>query len=295
MSVATGVIVPADMFGPEDLVDHVRRLEELGYDTAWITDMFGRHIYVTAAHLLANTERIKIGTGIAHMYGRDAIDSAQAARSLAEFSGGRFVQGLGVSHPIAAEMRGMTWEPPVAKSREYLTAMRADLPLSTATPDPQVPLYLAAHGPKMLGVAAAVADGAMSYMQTPAGCAAAREILGPDKALNVVVPSCVTVDPDVGRSMGRRALAMYLPLPAYQRVWARDGFDDGDWAEPGSDRLVDRFFNWGPTEVAVGRMQALLDAGATSIIVGMSPSERSDPTSIWAGLEAVVRNQRQPG
>lgn len=288
MALVTGVIVPADMFGPDDLVAHVRRLEELAYDTAWITDMFGRHIYVTAAHLLAHTDRIRIGTGIAHIYGRDAIDSAQAARTLAELSGGRFVQGLGVSHPIAAEMRGMEWEPPLGKSRDYLTAMRSELPLSTAAPDPDVPLYLAAHGPKMLGVAAEAADGAMSYMQTPEGCADARAILGPDKALNVVVPSCLTSDAETGRAMGRRALAMYLPLPAYQRVWARYGFDESDWAAPGSDALVDRFFNWGSEDTVAARMQALLDAGATEIIVGASPSDPGDPASMWTILEALA-------
>ena len=288
MAVVSGVIVPADMFRPDDLVAHVRRLEELGYDTAWITDMFGRHIYVTAAHLLANTGRIRIGTGIAHIYGRDAVDSAQAGRTLAEFSGGRFVQGLGVSHPIAAEMRGLSWEPPVGKSRAYLAAMRGELPLSTAQPEPDVPLYLAAHGPKMLGVAAELADGAMSYMQTPDGCAAAREILGPDKGLNVVVPSCITTDPEVGRAMGRRALAMYLPLPAYHRVWARDGYDETDWAGPGSDRFIDRYYNWGSRDAVVARMQELLDAGASSIIVGASPSDPADGESIWVTLEALA-------
>lgn len=285
---ASGVIVPADMFRPDALVAHVRRLEELGYDTAWITDMFGRHIYVTAAHLLANTERIRIGTGIAHIYGRDAIDAAQAARTLAELSGGRFVQGLGVSHPVAAEMRGMEWEPPVGKSRDYLAAIRGDLPLSTPPPEPPVPLYLAAHGPKMLGVAAEVADGAMSYMQTPDGCVAARSILGPDKDLNVVVPSCITTDPEVGRAMGRRALAMYLPLPAYHRVWRRDGFDESDWSSPGSDRFIDQYYNWGSAESVASRMDALVAAGATNIIVGASPSDPSDPESIWVTLQALA-------
>lgn len=288
MAVVTGVIVPADMFRPDDLVAHVQRLEELGYETAWITDMFGRHIYVTAAHLLAATRRLRVGTGIAHIYGRDAVDSAQAARTLAELSGGRFVHGLGVSHPIAAEMRGLVWEPPVAKSRAYLQAMRGELPLSTAAPDPQVPLYLAAHGPKMLAVAAELADGAMSYMQTPDGCAAARTILGPTKALNVVVPSCITTDAAVGRAMGRRALAMYLPLPAYHRVWRTDGFDETDWASPGSDRLIDRYYNWGSEADVTARMQALVDAGATSIIVGASPNDPEDRESVWQTLEALA-------
>lgn len=288
MVVATGVIVPADLFKPDELVAHVQRLEDVGYETAWITDIYGRHIYVTAAHLLANTTTIKVGTGIAHMYGRDAVDSAQAAQTLSELSGGRFLQGLGVSHPIAAEMRGLTWEPPVDKSRDYLAAMRGELPLTTQPPDPPVPLYLAAHGPKMLAVAAELADGAMAYMQTPEACEGAREILGPDKALNLVVPSCLTADPDIGRLAGRRAMSIYLPLPAYQRVWARAGFDQSDWSGKGSDRLIDRFFNWGTREVITDSMKAVLDAGVTNVIIGASPSVPGDPTSVWPLLEAVA-------
>ena len=79
-----GVIVAADMMAPGELVEYVQRLESLGYDSVWIPDMFGREIYVTAAHLLANTTTIRVGSGIAHVYGRDAIASAQAARTLAE-------------------------------------------------------------------------------------------------------------------------------------------------------------------------------------------------------------------
>ena len=125
-AVVTGLIVAADMMSPADLVDYVQRLEALGYESVWIPDMFGREIYVTAGHLLAHTSTIKVGSGIAHVYGRDAIASAQAARTLSELSGGRFIHGLGISHPPAAELRGL----------DVGTADRedADLPHRTAAP-----------------------------------------------------------------------------------------------------------------------------------------------------------------
>ena len=69
----TGVIVAADTMSPTDLVAYVQRLEALGYESVWIPDMFGREIYVTAGHLLSHTESIKVASGIAHVYGRDAI------------------------------------------------------------------------------------------------------------------------------------------------------------------------------------------------------------------------------
>jgi probable F420-dependent oxidoreductase len=287
VSLVNSVMTPADQFSPAALVDHARRCEELGYDAVWITDVFGREVYVTAGYILNHTTMLKVATGIAHIYGRDHIASAQAARTLSEFSGGRFIQGLGVSHPIASQMRGVPWEDPIVKTRTYIQAMRGPLPIHTPAAAPYVPIYLAAHGPKMLAVAAEVADGANTYMQTPESVAAARRILGPDKVLNFLMPTCLTTDPEAGRAAGRRAIAMYLPLPAYQRVWARAGFDETDWSNGGSDRLVDTYVAWGDLDTIRARMQTFRDAGATDIILAVNPDPKR-PESAGELLRALA-------
>ena len=294
MSLVHGVMTAADSMKPLELVAHARRLESLGYASMWVTDVFGREVYVTAGHLLAHTETIKVATGIAHIYGRDAIATVQAARTLSEFSGGRFLQGLGVSHPVAAQMRGVAWENPIEKTRSYLTAMRGELPIHTPADAPPVPVYLAAHGPKMMAVAAELADGAMIYMQTPDGVREARAIIGPAKALNLVLPTCLTTNPDAARKAGRRALGIYLPLPAYQRVWARAGFDasdwsdrGSDWSDRGSDRLVDAYLNWGDLDSIQTRMRAYLDAGVTNILLAANP-DPTDPHSATELIEALA-------
>ena len=284
----SGIMTAGDSMSPSALVDHVRRLEELGYPSMWLTDVFGREIYVTAAHLLANTSTIKVATGIAHIYGRDPIASEQAGRTLSELSGGRFIQGLGVSHPIAAEMRGVPWEDPATKMREYVLAMRGETPIHTPAAAPPVPIYIAAHGPKMMSVAAEVADGANTYMQPPSHSRASRATLGPDKELTVVLPTCLTADPHIGRAAGRRALSIYLPLPAYQRQWAKHGFDETDWADGGSDRLVDAHINWGDLDTVVGRMNEHREAGASGIALAALPPDPRDPTSAWDLIEAVA-------
>lgn len=271
MTLVDSVMVAADHLSPGKLVDHARRCEDLGYDAIWITDVFGREIYVTAGYLLAHTTRLKVASGIAHIYGRDHIASAQAARTLSELSGGRFIQGLGVSHPVASQMRGVPWEDPIEKSRNYISAMRGPLPIHTPASAPYVPIYLAAHGPKMLAVAAEVADGANTYMQTPDSVREARRILGPDKVLNFLLPTCLTTDPDAGRAAGRRAISIYLPLPAYQRVWARAGFGPSDWADGGSDRLVDTYTAWGSLDTIRERLAAYSEAGATRVILAPNP------------------------
>lgn len=290
-SPVNGVILAADAMSRDELLDTVLRLETLGYDTAWVTDMYGREIYVTAGWLLAKTSRIRIASGIAHIYGRDAIASIQAGRTLSELSGGRFVQGVGVSHPIAATMRGLEWVNPVDKASSYLAAMRGETPLSVRAGADTVPLYLAAHGPKMLGVAARHADGANIYMQLPEYMVDARAILGPEKVLNVVLPCCLTTDRESGLAAGRMALSIYLPLPAYQRQWAKQGFDESDWSGKGSDRLVEAYIPWGDAEAIATRMRRYLDAGATNIVVSSLPADRRNPETKWGLLEAFAPNR----
>ncbi len=276
----------ADALSLDELAEHARRLEELGYDALWMPDVFGREIYVTAGYVLANTSRIRVASGIAHIYGRDAIASAQAARTLSEISGGRFIQGLGVSHPIAAEIRGVPWENPVAKTRAYLTAM-AQAPIRTP-PSPAVPVYIAAHGPKMLAVAAELADGANTYMMPPEHTAEARQILGPDPSLNVCLPCCLTTDATAARAASRRAMAIYLPLPAYQRRWVEYGFDERDWSNGGSDRLVDAFVAWGDEVAIRQRIAAHVDAGATEIEVIAYNPDPDDRGAPWDLLETLA-------
>lgn len=271
-NLASAVMTPSDFLTPGKLLERARYIEALGYDATWITDMFGREIYITAGFILANTERLKVASGVAHVYGRDAIASAQAGLTLSELSAGRFIQGVGVSHPIAAEMRGLQWESPTEKARQYIRTMRTQTTVNVRGAVHPVPIYLAAHGPKMLAVAAEVADGANAYMQTVDRVAEARSILGHNKRLNLLVPMCLTSDATTGREAGRRALAMYLPLPAYQRVWRRSGFDESDWSNGGSDRLVDAHFPWGSIDSIRARLEEYCDAGADDIVVAPSPA-----------------------
>ena len=277
----------ADMMQPNDLITHVRRLEEMGHKSVWLPDIFGREIYVTAGFILHHTTTIKVASGIAHMYGRDAICSAQAARTLSELSGGRFIQGLGVSNTLASEMRGIAWENPMQKTRQYVNTIRGPLPIHSPAVYPPVPIFIAAHGPKMLAVAGEVADGANTYMQTPEHTSQARQLVGPDKILNVVLPCCLTTDPTIGRAIGRAMVSIYLPLPAYQRQWATQGFSESDWSDGGSDRLVDTYVAWGSVQTIKARMQEHIDAGADSIIMAAGGSS---PENSWDLLEALAPN-----
>jgi len=173
-----GVLFYTDAMRPRDCVADALRLEALGYDSIWLPDLFGRELFITAGYLLAATTRLRVATGIANIYARDAMSSAQAARTLSELYGGRFILGLGVSHPQAASARGHVWQPPVEKLSGYLAGI-ASASINAPEPLNVAPIFVAAHGPRLLALAAERADGANTYLMPPEHTQQARTILGP--------------------------------------------------------------------------------------------------------------------
>ena len=286
MNTVDGVVSFSESMNPSELVAYALRLEELGYGSLWLPDLFGRELFSTAGFILGNTTRLQVATGIANVYARDAMSAAQGARTLSELYEGRFVMGLGVSHPQAAEMRGHEWIAPVSKLRAYLEGSAAAKVMSPEPPK-TAPIYIAAHGPKLLALAATHADGANTYLMPPDHTREARGILGDEKALNVVLPCCLCADEQRARQTARKGLAMYLGLPAYHRQWKRFGFSDGDFADGGSDRLVDSAIAWGDEAAIRKRMDAHMQAGATRIeIIGYNPGGRGHD---WKLLETFAR------
>jgi len=280
-----GVIFFTDGLAAPELASFALRLESLGYDALWVPELFGREPYVTASFVLARTERLKVATGIANVYSHVAIVAAQCRQTLAELFGGRFVLGLGVSHPPMAKAHGLQWVPPVRKMSDYLDAIEG-AKLQAPEPEHPAPIWISAHGPGLLKLASQRADGANTYLMPPSHTARAREILGPDKRLNVVVPSCLCEDAATARSTGRKALQIYLPLPAYRRQWLQWGFGDDDFENGGSDRLIDSLLAWGSEQTIRARMQEHLDAGADQIEVSPLNPEGRGPH--WKLLEALA-------
>jgi probable F420-dependent oxidoreductase len=166
--------------------DAVRRLERAGYRAAWTNEgVGGKDALVQLAILLAATERMTFGTGIANIWARSPQTAHGAATVLADAYPGRFVLGLGVGYPAQAASAGRDFGKPLGTMRDYLERMSA--PTQMPALDAQYVRIVGANGPKMQAVARDMADGAMPAMVTPSATAAAREILGPDKLLVVLV------------------------------------------------------------------------------------------------------------
>jgi probable F420-dependent oxidoreductase len=224
-------------------------------------------VLVNAAWVLAGTSRLIVATGIANIYARDAMAAASAQRGLNEQSGNRFLLGLGVSHkPMVTGMRGHAYGKPVATMRAYLEAMRA-APYMAPQPSEPPLTVLAALGPKMLALAAEMADGAHPYCVTPEHTAEARRILGAGKLLCPEVMVLLETDPAKARAAGRSALSTYLQLENYVSNWRRLGYADADLAGGGSDRFVDANIAWGDEAAIRKRLQLFWDAGADHVCI----------------------------
>jgi len=259
-----GVLFNTDRLDNDEFVHYAKRLDTLGYESLWLPELFTRDPFAAAGYLLAETQNIMLASGIANIYARDPAATVSAASTLQELSDGRFILGLGVSNVGLNKARGHTWQNPISKLQDYLSAM-AKVKLSC--PQATAPIHVAAHGPKMLQTVAELADGANTYLMPPEHVNVARTALGAHAELNTML-SCVLDDnPETARETARKGLAFYMGLDYYHRAWRDFGFDNADFENGGSDKLIDTIVAWGDLAKIQSRIQLQFNNGATRVVV----------------------------
>lgn len=284
----TGVWYFTDAMRARDAVAFAQRVEQLGYSTLWLPETIGRDPFAHIAMLAEHTTTLRFATGIANLFNRHPGVMGQAANTLAEQTGGRFLLGIGVSHaPLVAGLRKLDYSNPLGQMRTYLDAMDAS-PYGGPKPDQPPQRVLAALGPKMLALSAERADGAHPYWSTPEHTAQAREILGPDKLLCVEQKVVLTTDAAAARAAADLAIGQYAQLPNYRNNWLRLGFsdDDIDHREP---RFVDAVVAWGDETAVRARVQAHYDAGATHVCIQPLAPNPDRPRDLdWHALDVLA-------
>jgi probable F420-dependent oxidoreductase len=251
-------------------------LEALGIGAVWFGESVGGESFATAGVLLARSERLVVAPGVANIAARSAAAMAAGRRILTEAYPKRFLLGLGSTH--AAIIAGYGGRP-IDSQLDHLTDY---LDVMAATPggigDPAMPIVIAALGPRMLDLAAARGFGTHPWNVTLDRIAWMRERVGPDMLLAPRQAVLLCDDATVARSVARQHLATYLVFPNYRRNWHRQGFDDADLADGGSDALVDAMVAWGDEDAVLDHLDALRDAGTDHIAVhalsrpGMTPA-----------------------
>jgi probable F420-dependent oxidoreductase len=282
----TGVWFFTDGLPAGQAAEFAARVEALGFSALWLPETISRDPFAHIAYLASQTDRLAFATGIASIFSRQPGPMKQAAITLAEQTGGRFVLGLGVSHqPMVEGLRGLDYSKPLSQMRDYLAAMDAS-PYRGVGADSSPPRLLAALGPRMLELAASAADGAHPYWTTPEHTAQARATMGPDALLCVEQKVCLSTDADAARSAAKAALSIYADLPNYRNNWLRLGFND-DEIDQRANRFVDAVVVWGDADRLRSGIQAHYDAGADHVCV--QPLSTEGPFQMdWQALEALA-------
>jgi len=103
----------------------IKHAETLGYDSVWTAEAWGGDAVTSAAWILAQTDKINVGTAIMQMPARTPAMAAMTAMNLAELSGGRFIVGLGASGPQVIEgWHGVPYGKPITRLKEYVSIMK---------------------------------------------------------------------------------------------------------------------------------------------------------------------------
>ncbi|MER8069971.1 LLM class F420-dependent oxidoreductase [Streptomyces sp. NPDC094034] len=263
-----------------EIPEAAAELEELGFGAVWLG---GSSAVEHAAPLIEATSRLTVATGILSIWQYGAADVVARFLTLESRHPGRFLLGLGASHAQLAEQ----YRRPYASMVGYLDAL-------DAAGMPAGRIVLAALGPKMLELSRDRAGGAHPYLVTPEHTERARELLGPDRLLAPELKVVLDADPATARATARGYLARYLALPNYTNSFLRLGFTEDDFADGGSDRLIDAVYAWGDEARIRSGIDAFHSAGADhvalQIVTGDSASGAPGalPRAEWRRLAEIL-------
>jgi F420-dependent oxidoreductase-like protein len=296
---------------PSELVELAVEAERLGYDSAWAAEAWGTDVVSVLSWLGARTTTLKLGAGIMQIPARTPAMTGMTAATLDLLSGGRFLLGLGTSGPAVAEgWHGQEFGRPLARTREYVEIVRSvlrrealehhgehyDVPLGDHRPlklmarplREEVPIYLAAIGPRNVALAAEIADGWLPIWISPERL---REVFGEAltgarEGFDVAafgVQALVTNDAQAGRDAFKPLLALYIGGMGtyYNRLAGRYGYEaeaatikelylggrKRDAAAAVPDALVDEVALVGPKERIADRLAAWRESGVTTLLV----------------------------
>jgi probable F420-dependent oxidoreductase len=291
-----GFTVPVLPFTVRETCDLAREAERRGYTDAWSAEVGGTDGFAVACAVAIATESMRLGTAIVPAYTRPPALIAMGALSAHQASGGRFTLGLGASSPAIIEnWMGLAYERPYQRMKETLEAVRAALTgqktdYSGETlhlkgfrlevpPSTPIPIFLAALGPRMLGLAAESADGVALYLASEEGVRLAAKA-APGKELIARIMCFVDQPRDEVRQFVRWAINPYLAVPGYNRFIAAQGFEDVAAGVANAWRTGDR----------KGALDAITDELIDALVICGSPGECNERIESFreAGLTTPV-------
>lgn len=276
-----------------------REAAAAGLRSAWFGQTFGADSPQLAAIVGREVPDLEVGTSAIPVFGRHPLLVAGQAQTAQAATHGRYHLGLALgTKPLTEAAFGIPYERPIARLREFLTALRqltetgnadfhgelltARTPLPARVPGAEggVPLLVAAMGPQALRVSGELADGILPYLAGPRALAehivpavtAAAEAAGrPAPRIVALVHGVVTATPDAARRTATEQLAFYEQFPSYARAVELSGARRaGDVAVIGDERTV------------AAEVRRYRDAGATEVVfAGTDLAGEADRRRTW--------------
>ncbi len=301
-----------------------READAMDYSVVWAAEAYGSDVPTVLAFVAAQTKRIDVGAAIMQIPARSPAMAAMTAATLDALSDGRFRMGLGVSGPQVSEgWHGVRFDKPLGRTREYVEIVRLALARQRVRYDGQhyvlplpdgpgkaltltvhparedIPIYLAAVGPKNLELTGEIADGWLAIFFSPEHSAdqlarieAGRQRGARTSVFDVVptVPICIGDDPRAAADLIRPYCALYVggmgsrEQNFYNAEARRMGFDaaataiqdhylNRNYAAAAAAvpfEFIDGTALVGPVERIAERMSAYADAGVTTLTVAVN-------------------------
>jgi len=330
--------------GAAEQLNAVKAAEQLGYDSIWTAEAYGSDAATILAWVAGHTSTIKLGSDVFQIPARSAAMTAMTAATIDQLSGGRMMLGIGSSGPQVAEgWHGQRFAKQLQRTREYVAVVRMalrrervefkgetlELPLpdgpgkalklTIGTVQEEIPIYLAAIGPKNTELAGEIADGWLPTLFSPEHLSELRPLLesgaaksGKDLANFDIAPTVnvyVTDDLVKARDAMRPFIALYVggmgsrDQNFYNHLVTRYGYGDAakeiqDLYLEGKrdeamaaipDSLIDLVSICGPQDVVRERLAVYRDAGVGTL--GVTPwaftrDERIEQLRLIAELAA---------
>ncbi len=327
---------------PPGAAESIIEAERLGFDSVWTAEAYGSDALMPLAWWGAATERIKLGTSIVQISARTPAATAMAAMTLDHLSGGRVILGLGVSGPQVVEgWYGQPFEKPLARMREYIGILRdiwaREGPVTNGGPHyplprpggtglgkplkasihplrSDIPIYLAAEGPKNIALAGELCDGWLALFYSPHHDGFYRDALGEglgrdgarrskdEFEVAATVPLIITDDVESAADAVRPMYALYFGgmgargTNFHANVAIRMGYEaevakiqelylGGHKAEAAAavpTKLVEQLTLIGPKEKIRHDLEAWRESLVTTVLVG------GDPATLRSAAELVL-------
>jgi F420-dependent oxidoreductase-like protein len=320
----------------------VLEAERLGFDSIWTAEAYGSDSITPLAWWGASTKKLKLGTAIVQISARTPAATAMAAMTLDHLSGGRLILGLGVSGPQVVEgWYGQPFAKPLARMREYIGILREiwerqgpvtsegphyPLPLPDGTGlgkalkssihslRSDIPIYLAAEGPKNIALAGELCDGWLALFYSPQHDGFYREALDEgfakpaarrskeDFEVAATVPLIVTDDVEQAADALRPMYALYFggmgaktanfhanvairmgyeaEVAKIQELYLNGHKDDAAAAVP--TKLIEQLTLIGPKDKIRHDLEPWRESIVTTILVG------GDPATLRTAAELVL-------